>query len=53
MRTKKKKTLNRQEKEGLLKTRKYFREHLKRKKAVMDFFPEYQKYLADAGFSKI
>jgi len=53
MQVKKKRILNKQEKEGLFKTRKYFLEHLKRKKMVMDFFPEYGRYLADAGFLKI
>ena len=41
------------EKEGLVKHQKYFLEHLRRKKAVMDFFPEYEKYLGEAGFTKI
>jgi len=39
--------------EGLAKTRKYLLEHLELKKVAMDFFPDYEKYLNDAGFSKI
>lgn len=31
--------------EGFAKTKKYFLEYLELKKAVMDFFPEYQRYL--------
>lgn len=38
---------------GRAKTQKYFLEHLELKKVVTDFFPEYQRYLADAGFLKI
>ena len=39
--------------EGLAKTQKYFLEHLELKKVVMDFFPGYEKYLGEAGFTKI
>ena len=38
---------------GLAKTQKYFLEHLELKKIVMDFFPEYYRYLNKAGFTKI
>jgi len=41
------------EKEGLAKARKHFLEHLELKKVVMDFFPDYQRYLGEAGFTKI
>lgn len=45
--------LGEQEQEGLVKTRRYFLEHLELKKVVMDFFPEYQRYLGEAGFLKV
>ena len=51
--SKSKRPFGKQAEEGLAKTREYYLEHLKRKKMAMDFFPEYQRYLADAGFSKI
>ncbi len=41
------------EKESLAKHQKCFMEHLRRKKLVMDFFPEYEKYLGEGGFTKI
>ena len=39
--------------EELAKTQKHFLEHLELKKVVMDFFPEYQRYLGEGGFTKI
>lgn len=39
--------------EELAKQKECFLEHLKRKKMVMDFFPEYYAYLNEAGFNKI
>lgn len=42
-----------QAEEGLTKTRKYFFEHSELKKVVMDFFPDYQRYLGKGGFTKI
>ena len=42
-----------QAEEGLAKNREYFFDRLALKKTVMDFFPDYEKYLNDAGFSKI
>jgi len=50
---KKRRAIGKYGKEGLAKTQKYFLEHLKRKKMVMDFFPDYEKYLNKAGFLKI
>ena len=35
------------------KTQKYFMEHLELKKVAMDFLPDYEKYLGNAGFTKI
>lgn len=34
-------------------SKKYFLEHLELKKVAMDFFPDYQKYLGEGGFTKI
>ena len=39
--------------EGFAKTQRYLLEHLKLKKVVMDFFPAYQRYLGEGGFTKI
>ncbi len=39
--------------DGLAKTQKYLFEHLELKKAAMDFFPNYQRYLGEGGFAKI
>jgi len=39
--------------EGLAKARKYFLEYLELKRVVMDFFPDYQMYLGEGGFTKI
>ena len=45
--------VGKQTEEGLAKVSKYFLEHLKLKKAVMDFLPDYQRYLREGGFTKI
>lgn len=37
----------------LVKIRKYYIEHLELKKTALDFFPEYQKYLGEGGFTKV
>ena len=37
--------------EGLAKTRKYFLEHFELKKVAEDFFPDYQRYLGEGGFT--
>lgn len=42
-----------QAEDGLAKTKKYFLEHLELKKVAMDFFPDYQRYLGEGGFTKI
>lgn len=39
--------------EQLMKIRKYYLEHLELKKVALDFFPGYEKYLGEAGFSKV
>ena len=51
--SKPKRVFGRQAEEGLAKTKKYFMEHLKLKKVAMDFLPDYEKYLGNAGFTKI
>ena len=45
--------LERHTEEGLAKTQKYLLEHLELKKVVIDFFPDYQRYLREGGFTKI
>ena len=45
--------LGRHTEEGLAKTQRHFLEHLELKKVVMDFFPDYQRYLGEGGFTKI
>ncbi len=42
-----------QAEEGLAKVKKYFFEHLELKEVAMDFFPEYEKYLGEGGFTKV
>lgn len=46
----KRQAFNEKDLEELARQKEYFREHLKRKKMVMDFFPEYYKYLDEGGF---
>ena len=50
---KSRKAFVKQMEEAIAKTKKYFFEHLKLKRAVIDFFPDYQRYLGEAGFTKI
>ena len=45
--------MGRHAEEGFAKTQRYFLEHLELKKVVMDFFPDYQQYLGEGGFTKI
>lgn len=45
--------VRKQAEEEIAKARKYFLEHLELKKVVMDFFPDYQRYLGEGGFTKI
>ena len=49
--SKSRKAFGRRTEEGLAKTKKYFLEHLELKRVVMDFFPDYQKYLGEGGFT--
>lgn len=51
--SKPKRVLGRRTEEGLAKTKKYFLEHLEPKKVAMDFLLDYEKYLGNAGFTKI
>lgn len=46
-------TAARKRAEQLTKIRKYYLEHLELKKVALDFFPEYEKYLGEAGFLKV
>lgn len=45
--------LGAEQEKQLVKIRKYYLEHLELKKVALDFFPEYEKYLGEAGFLKI
>jgi len=38
---------------GLAKTKERLLEHLELREAIMDFFPDYQRYLGEGGFIKI
>ena len=49
---KSRRVIERQAKEGFAKTQKYFLKHLELKKVVMDFFPDYQRYLGEGGLLK-
>lgn len=51
--SKSRKAFGSQAEEGLAKSKKYFLEHVELKKVVIDFFPDYQRYLGEAGFTKI
>jgi len=46
-------TATRKRAEQLVKIRKYYFEHLELKKVALDFFPKYEEYLGEAGFSKV
>jgi len=48
-----KRAFSKQAEEDIAKTKKYFLEHLELKRAAMNFFPDYQRYLGGAGFTKI
>lgn len=48
--SKSRRAFGKQAEEGLAKARKYFLEHLELEKVVMDFFPEYERYLGEGGF---
>ena len=45
--------IGKQAEEGLAKAKKYFLEYLELKEVAMDFFPEYEKYLGEGGFTKV